>query len=112
MTILPIQKDRNQNGKYSGSLHTQSATPEWPSRMENDLDVRRGEEQPTKIRQRDRRHAMCVIANETRDFRASRLMTPWHVTNQPMKICKKIDIYLCLCQDQSVEQWAYPKLNT
>jgi len=38
MTILPIQTDRNQNGKYSGSLHTQSATPEWPSRMENESD--------------------------------------------------------------------------
>jgi len=30
--------DINQNGKYSGSLHTQSATPEWPSPMENESD--------------------------------------------------------------------------
>jgi len=65
-----------------------------------------------KIRQRDRRHATYVIVNETRDFRASRLMTPWHVTNQSMKIREKIGIYLCLCQDQSVEQWTSPKLNT
>jgi len=69
--------------------------------MENESDVRRGEEQPTKTRKRDRRHATCVIANETRDFRASWLVTPWHVTNQPMKICEKIGIYLCLRQDQS-----------
>jgi len=76
-------------------------------RTESDRDVRRGEERPTKTRKRDRRHATCVIANETRDFRASRL-----VTNQPMKIREKIGIYTCLCQDQLVEQWAYPKLNT
>jgi len=72
----------------------------------------RGEGQPTKIRQRDRRHATCVLTNETRDFRASRLVTPWHVTNQPMKIREKIGINRCLRQEQSVEQWAYPKLNT
>jgi len=81
-------------------------------RTESDRDVRRGEEQPSKTRKRDRRHATCVIADETRDFRASRLVTPWHVTNQPMKIREKIGIYRCLCQDQSVEQWAYPKLST
>jgi len=33
-----MQTDRNQNGKYFGSLHTQAATPEWPSWMEDESD--------------------------------------------------------------------------
>jgi len=60
--------------------------------VENESDVERREKEPT------------------RDEKGGAML--WHVTNQPIKICEKIGIYRYLCQDQSNEQWACPKLNT